>query len=372
MNLKEKSGDWLPEKIGNFKVIEILGMGGMGVIYKGIQQHLNRVVAIKVLPPQFSQNSESSLRFESEAKAISLLQHQNIVQLFEYGLDGDLRFFAMQYVDGENLASRIQKNRAMPLPEIIDFSKQICRGLRYAHSMNVIHRDIKPQNILIDKSNIARLTDFGIAKIMSQNDITVTGVTVGTPEYMSPEQAEGRELTIHTDIYSLGVVIYEMLTKMPPFTGNNPIAVAYKQVHEIPLPPSVKRKDTPKRLELIVLKALKKKRDDRHQTIEEMLELLDSVDLDDAVGRTTKVFAVSQEKQEEDKKNGLTEQRITDRRDGHRRKMNRNRSFLDDLRDSHYWLEFASANWPILILLAILYVIVLYHIGNHPGFSLFK
>jgi serine/threonine protein kinase len=258
----------------------------------------------------------------------------------------------------------------MPIAEIIDFSKQICRGLRYAHSMNVIHRDIKPQNVLLDKSNVARLSDFGIAKIMSQNDITVTGVTVGTPEYMSPEQAEGRELTIHTDIYSLGVVIYEMLTKMPPFTGSNPIAVAYKQVHEMPLPPSVKRKDTPKRLDLIVLKALKKKREDRHQSIEEMLDLLDSVNIDETVDRPTRTLKSI--KAETSERNDPVDKRITDRRNRDRRGGEHREPFFDMIRDPEYWADYLYDNWLTLLLIVALFVMVLYHFGHRSHLQFFQ
>ena len=225
---------YLPEYIGKYKILQIIGMGGMGVIYKALQEPLNRVVALKVLSPQLSGNEEMSQRFEIEAKAISLLQHQNIVSIYEYGKDKGYHFFAMQFIDGENLSVRIQQKKVMPITEIIDISKQICRGLRYAHNQNVIHRDIKSQNVLIDKENVARLSDFGIAKIFSSGHLTLTGVTVGTPEYMSPEQAEGAEVDFKTDIYSLGIVIYEMLTKRPPFSANNPVAVAYKHVHECP------------------------------------------------------------------------------------------------------------------------------------------
>jgi serine/threonine protein kinase len=358
----QQDSPYLPDYIGKYKILQIIGMGGMGVIYKAVQEPLNRIVALKVLSPQLSNNDELSQRFEIEAKAISMLQHQNIVSIYEYGEDKGYRFFAMQFIDGEDLSQRIQSRKSMPIPEIIDISKHICRGLRYAHSQNVIHRDIKSQNVLIDKENIARLSDFGIAKIFSAAHLTLTGVTVGTPEYMSPEQAEGAEVDAKTDIYSLGVVIYEMLTRKPPFLANNPVAVAYKHVHEIPSPPSAKRRDTPKRLELIVLKALKKDKKDRYDSVDEMLEHLDSVDVNEQVDKTTVSFAVQKgasaaDKQAED----FFDKRITDRRSGDRRHLPRTPGkFI--LFDKEYWQAMMEHQWLSLSLIALLALLLLYHV----------
>jgi len=363
MDKSRFSSDWIPDYIGNYQIVELVGMGGMGVIYKAIQQGLDRTVALKVLQPQHGQDNESSARFETEARAISMLNHQNIVQIYEYGKTKDVHFFAMQFVDGENLAQRIARHDVMPLAEIMDFSKQICRGLRYAHSMNIIHRDIKPQNVLIDKNNIARLTDFGIAKIVSQSSITMTGVTVGTPEYMSPEQAEGQELTKQTDIYSLGILIFEMLTKQPPFSANNPIAVAYKQVHELPLPPSSKRKDTPKRLELIVLKTLKKRTEERYQSIEEMLNDLDSVNLDEKVNRTTVMLRTVKENKAAPEARGYVEKRIVDRRSGDRRYGSTDSGGPYTIFCREYWIDLLYHDWLIIALIAILYLLFFWHLG---------
>ncbi|HUI90632.1 MAG TPA: serine/threonine-protein kinase [Chitinivibrionales bacterium] len=361
----EKDASYLPDYIGHYKVLQIVGMGGMGVIYKAMQEPLNRIVALKVLPPQLSINEELSKRFEVEAKAISLLQHQNIVSIYEYGEDKGYRFFAMQFVDGENLSSRIQGKKVMSASEIIDISKQICRGLRYAHSQNVIHRDIKPQNILIDKENVARLSDFGIAKIFSSSNITMTGVTVGTPEYMSPEQASGEEVDSKTDIYSMGIVMYEMLTKRPPFLANNAVATAYKHVHEIPVTPSVKRRDTPKRLELIVLKALKKDKNERYSSVEEMLEHLDSVDINEIVDKTTISFSLQKDlRNEGDADDKYVDKRITDRRSGDRRYVRRTQGTFF-LFDKGYWLDLIETQWLSLCLIAILAAILFFHLAGH-------
>jgi len=346
--LKQKT-DEIPSRISHYVILSKIGKGGMGDIYKAVQEPLNRIVALKVLPFQLSRDDEFAKRFEIEAKAISLLQHQNIVSIYEYGEENGMRFFAMQYVDGTDLGLHIAETKNLPISEIVDLSKQICRGLRYAHSRNIIHRDIKPQNILIDKNGVARLSDFGIAKIFSGADITLAGSAVGTPEYMSPEQAQGKKLDAQTDIYSLGIVMYEMLTKKPPFTANSPMAVAYKQVHEIPDPPSIKRKDTPKRLELIILKALKKDTHERYASIEELLENLDSVDPDELVEKETAVFFKAPTKRISETN---TERRITDRRSGDRR----------GLQKGKYWLEMLRTQWVSWIMIGALGCAFLIHL----------
>ena len=359
MNMLMKNTEQnIPERIGHFRIIGEIGRGGMGDIYKAVQEPLNRIVALKVLSPQLSRDEEFAKRFEIEAKAISLLQHQNIVSIYEYGEENGLRYFAMQYVDGMDLGRYISQSKSIPVMEIIDLSKQICRGLRYAHGSNIIRRDIKPQNVLLEKNGVARLSDFGIAKIFSGTNITMTGSAVGTPEYMSPEQAQGSKLDAQTDIYSLGIVIYEMLTRKPPFLGNNAMSVAYKQVHELPVPPSVKRKDTPKRLELIVLKALKKDKRERYSSVEEMLEHLDSVDPEERVERTTMLFKPAKR---DDVVENAKERRITDRRCGERR-----RGDFSPL-DFDYWLEMAKTQWLSWAAIAALGGILLYHILNHPA-----
>ncbi len=358
------SANWLPERIGNYRIESTLGMGGMGVIYKAIQESLDRVVALKVLLPLSHNNEESLQRFEIEARAISLLQHHNIVNIYEYGIEGDYRYFAMQYVDGCDLSKKIAEKKPMSYTEVIDISKQICRGLRYAHGKNIVHRDIKPQNILLDNEGVARLSDFGIAKIFSQVNITMTGVAVGTPEYMSPEQAEGKSPDQQTDIYSLGIVMYEMITKMPPFTGDNPIAVAYKQVHELPPPPSSKRKDIPKRLELIILKALKKDKSERYATVEEMLDHLDSVDINESTGRATAVFSIPSKKSSAQR---AADKRITDRRNGDRRDFRKgmyDRLENDSPLTLSFWIDTIRSQWLSLLLICGLTAVLFLHLAH--------
>lgn len=352
--MKQKNGDTIPLQLGHYKILSQIGKGGMGDIYKALQEPLNRVVALKVLPPKLSRDMEFAKRFEIEAKAISLLQHQNIVSIYEYGEENGLRYFAMQFVDGNDLGRRISENRQLSIEEVIDYAKQIGRALRYAHSCNIIHRDIKPGNVLIEKNGVVRLSDFGIAKIVHGTDITMTGSAVGTPEYMSPEQAQGKKLDAQTDIYSLGIVMYEMLTRKPPFYGNNPMSVAYKQVHDIPDPPSLKRKGVPKRLEMIVLKTLKKERKDRYSSAEKLLDDLDKVD----TGVTP--VLTSKGKNDPEKDNDY-DRRITDRR-GRERRYERQTIF-----SAVYWADMIARQWPLWLIAAILGIAFLLHIINHPA-----
>ena len=350
--MKQRTDDTIPLRLGNYKILSQIGKGGMGDIYKALQESLNRVVALKVLPPKLSRDTEFAKRFEIEARAISLLQHQNIVSIYEYGEEDGLRYFAMQFVDGTDLGRRIADHKLIPIADIIDYTKQIGRALRYAHSCNIIHRDIKPGNVLIEKNGVVRLSDFGIAKIFSGTNITMTGSAVGTPEYMSPEQAQGNRLDAQTDIYSLGIVIYEMLTRRPPFLGNNPMSVAYKQVHEQPDPPSIKRKDTPRRLEMVVLKALKKDKKERYATVEEMLEHLDTVDAGDQVAatparKTPRPVQVT---------SSDYDRRITDRRSRERRYTSHTVFSLV------YWADMIGDHWPLWLVTAALGAAFILHL----------
>lgn len=274
-------GDEYPTQIGRYAILGVLGKGGMGNVYKARQESLNRVVALKVLPAEFSRRKEFSQRFLTEAKAVSRLQHANIVQVYDYGEEDGQQFIVMQYVEGRNLGSVLAEKKTLPLEQVVDFSRQVLRALRYAHRENVIHRDIKPQNILVDDGGRIYVTDFGIAKMYASEPagtkITNTGMVVGTPEYMSPEQAEGLELNQQTDLYSLGIVLYELVTGYPPFTADTPLGVAYKHVNTEPVAPGVKIPALNPCLEGIILKLLKKDRAYRYRIADEVLDDLDRV-----------------------------------------------------------------------------------------------
>jgi len=281
-NKKELILVQVPKKIANFEIIREIGRGGMGSVYLAKQLPVGRLVAIKTLPSQGKNDPESQneavRRFESEARAISILMHDNIVSLYDYGFVNGMHYLAMQYIDGSSLFDIIQKRKPLPIETIIEYSKQICRGLSCAHSKGVVHRDIKPQNILVSKDdNKCHITDFGIARIKGRERVTMVGMAVGTPEYMSPEQAEGKGFDQRTDIYSLGILMYEMCTGNPPFCGEDPISIAYRQVTEIPRNPSKIRHDIPVRLELIILKAIKKNRNERYSYASDVVRDLELV-----------------------------------------------------------------------------------------------
>ncbi len=336
--------------LAGYKIVDKIGSGGMGDVYKARQESLNRVVALKVLPPELLRNKEFAERFHSEAKLISMLEHHNIVTVYDFGEDNGKRFFAMQYVEGQSLNEIIEEHKSLEIPRIIHYTRQILRALKYAHEHKIIHRDIKPHNVLIDNTGKVFVSDFGIAKLFANTRITNTGMAVGTPEYMSPEQAEGKVLDVRTDIYSLGILIYELLVGMPPFTAESPLAVAYKQVNENPKNPANINKKTPKRLGLIVLKALKKNRKERYQTAAEMLDDLDSVIESESL-QNSKVTYIKKGTDLIDK---IPNRRLTDRRMGGRRKVNRR-----DLKNNPFTL-----NTALLSILIILVAIILFRSIN--------
>ena len=278
--LNPTESDSLAErKFGGYTILEHLGKGGMGDVYKAVQSGLERVVALKILPSLLARNTEFSERFFTEAYAISRLQHQNIVTIYDYGEENGQKFIAMQYVQGTTLSKLIQGEKKPDYSRIISIAKQICRGLKYAHQNEIVHRDIKSGNIMVEPGDKVFISDFGIAKVVDSPSITTTGMAMGTPEYMAPEQCEGGVVDGQSDIYGLGIILFEMVTGRPPFLADTPLAVAYKQVHESPPLLSKRASDVPPRLELIVAKCLKKAKADRYMNADELLNDLDSAHL---------------------------------------------------------------------------------------------
>jgi len=268
--------DGFPQSFNNdFDVLGVLGRGGMGYVYKAVQKKLNREVALKVLDA--SSDDESARRFYMEAQAMKELDHQNLVQVFDFGKQGQQFFIAMTYVPGPTLSDLLRQRRRLEYDEVVLIGKQVARGLLYAHNKGIVHRDIKPSNILLTSDNRAYITDFGISHVQDSERLTNTGMTMGTPEYMSPEQCQGGSITKQTDIYSLGIILYEMVNGDPPFTGNKPLAIAYKHVHEAPPAPSISRADIPTALEKVILKCLKKNPGERYADMELVLDDLDKV-----------------------------------------------------------------------------------------------
>ncbi len=264
---------------GRYEILEKLGGGGMAVVYKARDVYLSRPVSLKILRPQFSHDAEFLARFRREAQAVASLSHPNIVSLYDVGEDGDIRYLVMEYVEGVTLKERIAKEGPLPPAEAVRIAVEILDALEHAHSRRVIHRDIKPHNILLDRLNKVKVTDFGIARALNGTTLVHTGNIVGSAFYFSPEQAQGRLSDERSDLYSVGVVLYEMLTGRVPFQGESPVAVALKHVQEEPVPPSHINPRVPPGLDQVVARALAKDPSRRYQSAAEFRKDLLSVGL---------------------------------------------------------------------------------------------
>lgn len=250
--------------------MEKLGSGGMAEVFKAKDTILNRTVALKVLRPQFAQEKNFVERLRREAQAAANLNHPNIVNVFDWGSRDSTYYIVMEYLAGKTLKQIIESRGPLPAKRVIEIASQVCAALQFAHRREVIHRDIKPHNIIITHEGDVKVTDFGIAQAGTSPSLTQTGSIIGTAQYISPEQARGYSVQRTSDIYSLGVVMYEMLTGEVPFPGDNPVAVAFRQVHEELKPPRAINPAIPRSLETVVLKAMAKNVSQRYQSAEKM------------------------------------------------------------------------------------------------------
>jgi len=250
----------LPEQVGPWKIERRLGAGGMGTVYLGTHEETGQLAAVKVLSAGLSRDPGVAERFRREAATLRKLSGPHIVTLFDDGEDERLEqlYFAMEFVEGQTLADRLREQRRLSWHEAIDIALQICTALKAAHVAGVIHRDLKPSNLLIGTDGVVKLTDFGVAQVFAAQRLTVTGGVIGTAEYMSPEQAEGRRCTKQSDLYSLGAVLYVMLTGRPPFTGNSPLDIL--RLHQTGRfdRPSLYAPETPRLLEEVVCQLMEK------------------------------------------------------------------------------------------------------------------
>ena len=257
-----------------YEIEEILGEGGMAFVYKAKDRQLQRTVAIKTLKPNYVSQEKFVDRFRREAQTAANLNHPNIVQIFDWGIE-DEPYFVMEYIEGNTLTSIISSNRTVGLNDILYIGSQVASGLKEAHKHGLVHRDIKPGNIMITPSGKVKVTDFGIVSLQNEeSDITKTGAVLGTASYISPEQAQGKAVSFESDLYSLGTVLYELITGKPPFSGDSPIATATKHLTDKPEKLSTYRKDIPKGLENAVLKLLEKRPSDRFKSAEDLRALL--------------------------------------------------------------------------------------------------
>jgi len=253
-----------------YEILEILGEGGMAFVYKARDTQLERFVAIKTLKPNYVNQETFVDRFKREAKTAANLNHPNIVQIFDWGIEKE-PYFVMEYIEGNTLTSIIAKNKTISLSDILFIGAQVSSGLHAAHQKGLVHRDIKPGNIMITPDGKVKVTDFGIVSLQNEeSDITKTGSILGTASYISPEQAQGKPVSIESDLYSLGTVLYELITGKAPFSGDSPISTATKHLTEKPEKPSVFRRDLPKGVESAILKLLEKATYDRFKSAEDL------------------------------------------------------------------------------------------------------
>lgn len=266
--------DLTGRSIGPYRILERCGQGGMAEVYKGYHPLIDRYVAIKVLRPALASDEEFRRRFQREATAVAAMRHPNIVQLYDFGQLGERFYMVMEYIEGGTLRDRLQalpeENRRLPLSEVVDVVRGIAAALDYAHQRGIVHRDVKPANVMFTRDGDPVLTDFGVARMLGEGSVTMAGVSIGTPDYMSPEQARGEPATPASDIYALGVMAYEMLTGRRPFRAETPLGVIVQHLQaDFPSP---RRLDPsfPEALERVLRRALAKEPADRYPTASEL------------------------------------------------------------------------------------------------------
>lgn len=287
-----------------YEIIKEIGVGGMAKVYKAKDRLLDRYVAIKILKDQYAEDEEFSKKFNNEAQSAAKLSHINIVNVYDIGkdmLNGKLiQYIVMEYVDGETLKDLIDREKVLENHDIIDYSTQIAQALKSAHDSGIVHRDIKPQNILIDKYGLCKVTDFGIARVSSNATITYTSSILGTVHYISPEQAKGKIVDLKSDLYSLGAVMYEMATGRVPFDADNSVGIAVMHIQDDPIPPRELNPNLSKHLNYIIMKLLKKDPTERFQNASELIEALDDESLvkgDDSFEDTARIPIVVPKKE---------------------------------------------------------------------------
>ena len=285
---------------GRYQIIEELGKGGMGKVYRVIDKRLNEEVALKLIKPEIASDKKIVERFGNELKLARKIVHKNIARMFDLNEEKDTHYITMEYVRGEDLKRLIRKIGQLSAGQAIPIAKQVCEGLAEAHRLGVVHRDLKPQNIMVDEEGNARIMDFGIARSLKARGITGAGVIIGTPEYMSPEQVEGKEVDKHSDIYSLGVILYEMVTGQVPFKGETAFSIAFKHKSEIPKDPKEFNAQIPEDLSRVILRCMEKDEEKRYQTVEVLFSELSKIEK----GIPTAEKIIAKEKPETETING--------------------------------------------------------------------
>ena len=281
---------------GRYKILEMLGVGGMAFVLKAEDLMMNRIVAIKILNDQYNGDEQAETRFINESKAVAMLSHKNIVSVYDVAIYPDMKYIVMEYLDGITLKEYLDKKGALPWKEACIYIGQVLRALEHAHSKGVIHRDIKPQNIILQKNGEIKVTDFGIAKLPNDSSLTTTEKAIGTVYYISPEQASGKETSFSSDIYSVGVMLYEALTGRLPFVADSPVTIALMQINDQPTPPEEINDQIPLGVSQIVMKAMQKDTAARFATAHGMVKALDCVLRDPEVVFTDNAIAAENSK----------------------------------------------------------------------------
>ncbi|MGH2523563.1 MAG: serine/threonine-protein kinase, partial [Anaerolineales bacterium] len=296
--------DYSGRKLGKYQLLERLGRGGMAEVYKAYHPNLDRFVAVKILHPHLSDASDFIGRFRREAQAVAQLHHPHIVQVFDFDVEGDLHYMVMEYVQGRSLTAVLddcyQRSEHLPLDEVVRLFRALLDAVGYAHAHGMVHRDLKPANVMLDKQGRPVLTDFGIAKIVGANKLTATGVTVGTPAYMSPEQGGGESGDERSDLYALGIILYECLTGQVPYDGDTSVAVLLKHI-SAPIPSlHTVRPDLPRALDPIIATAMAKDPDERYPSARAMWEAIEG--LVPSSEAPTEAISVGKDKGKEEEK----------------------------------------------------------------------
>jgi serine/threonine protein kinase len=263
-----KKGTIIAER---YEIIEELGRGGMGRVYKVYDTEIKEDVALKLLKSEIASDEKTIERFRNELKIARRVTHKHVCRMYDIGKEEERYFITMEYVEGEDLKSHIQRKERLSADDAISIAIQVCEGLGEAHRLGVVHRDLKPQNIMIDKEGQAKVMDFGIARSVEAPGVTATGMIIGTPSYISPEQAEGEEADHRSDIYALGVILYEMMTGEVPFKGETALGVALKHKSQLPLDPRKLNPEVSDDLARLILICMEKDRERRYQSAESLL-----------------------------------------------------------------------------------------------------